>query len=117
MRVLAFLDVARLAVRSSSVIDARSIAAKVHPTRVEVNPTTVKIELMTLDVKLTIVEDNLVADKFDLVAKELDLVLVHLNFTMTELVSSYAMLIRRSLHVSYNVSVSRSGYKQYTVIS
>jgi hypothetical protein len=41
MGVLAFLDVARLVARSNSVIDARSIVAKVHPSMVEVNPTTV----------------------------------------------------------------------------
>jgi hypothetical protein len=85
MGVLAFLVVACLVARSSTVIDARSIAAKIHLTMVEVNPTTVEIESMTLDVKLTVVEDDSVAEEFDSVAKELDFVLVHvhLNFTTT----------------------------------
>jgi hypothetical protein len=55
MGVLAFIVVARLVARPSSVIDARSIATKVHLTMVEVNPTTVEVESMTLDVKLTVV--------------------------------------------------------------
>jgi hypothetical protein len=101
--VLPFLVVARLVARSSSVIDAQSIAAKVHPTMMEVNPTTVKVKLTTLDVKLTVVEDDSVAEEFDLVAKELDLVLVHLNFTTTKLVSADAVLIRQSVHVSFNL--------------
>jgi hypothetical protein len=58
MRMLVFLVVVRLVTRSSSVIGARSIAAKVHPTMVEVNPTTVEVESTTLDVKLTVVEDD-----------------------------------------------------------
>jgi hypothetical protein len=58
MRVLAFLVVARLVARSSNVIGARSIAAKIHPTMVEVNPTTVEVESTTLDTKLIVVEDD-----------------------------------------------------------
>jgi hypothetical protein len=103
MRVLTFLIVVRLVARSSSVIGARSIAAKVLLTMVEVNPTTVEVESTTLDVKLTVVEDDSVAEEFDSVSKELDLVLVHLNFMTTELVSADAVLIRRSVHTSYNV--------------
>jgi hypothetical protein len=53
--VLAFLAVVRLVARSSSVIDSRSIAAKVYLTMVEVNPTTVEVESMTLYIKLTVV--------------------------------------------------------------
>jgi hypothetical protein len=101
MGVIAFLVVARLVARSSSVIDARLIAAKVHSTMVEVNPTIVEVESTTLDVKLTVVENILVPGEFDSVAKELNLVLVHLNFMTTELVSTDAMLIRWSVHVSY----------------
>jgi hypothetical protein len=93
MGVLAFLAVACLIARSSSVIDARLIASKVHPTIVEVNPTTVKVELTTLDVKLTVVEDDSVAEEFDSVPKEFDLVLVHLNFTTTKLFLADAVLI------------------------
>jgi hypothetical protein len=78
MGVLAFLVVARLVARSSSVINARSIATKVHPTMVEVNPTPGEVELTTLDVKLTVVEADSVVEEFDSVAKELYLVLVHL---------------------------------------
>jgi hypothetical protein len=96
MGVLAFLVVARLVARSSSVVNARSIAAKIHLTMVEVHPTTAGVELTTLDAKLTIVED-------DLVTKEFDLVLMHLNFTATELFSADAVLIRQSVHVSYNL--------------
>jgi hypothetical protein len=70
---------------------------------VEVNPTIVEVESMTLDVKLTVVGDDSVAEEFDSVAKELDLVLVHLNFTTTKLVSADAVLIRQSVHVSYNM--------------
>jgi hypothetical protein len=70
---------------------------------VEVNPTTVEVESTTLDAKLTVVEDDSMAEEFDSVAKELDLVLVHLNFTTTELVSVDVVLIRRSVHVSYNL--------------
>jgi hypothetical protein len=40
MGVLAFLDVACLVSQSNSVIDARSIAAKIHPSMVEVDLTT-----------------------------------------------------------------------------
>jgi hypothetical protein len=76
--VLAFVAVARLVAQSSSVINARSIATKVHQTMVEVNPTTVEVESTTLDVKLTMVEDDSMAEEFDQVAKNLDLVLVHL---------------------------------------
>jgi hypothetical protein len=65
MRVLAFLVVALLVARSSSVMDTRSIAAKVHPTTVEVNPTTVEVESTTLDVKLTVVEDDYGVEEFD----------------------------------------------------
>jgi hypothetical protein len=83
-------------------IDTRSIAAKVHPTMVEVNPT-VEVKSMTLDVKLTVVEDDLMAEEFDSIAKKLDFVLVHPNFTTTKLVSVDAMLIRRLVHVSYNL--------------
>jgi hypothetical protein len=96
MGVLAFLVVARLVARSSSVVNARSIAAKIHLTMVEVHPTTAGVELTTLDAKLTIVED-------DLVTKEFDLVLMHLNFTATKLFSADAVLIRQSVHVSYNL--------------
>jgi hypothetical protein len=103
MGVLSFVAVARLVARPSSVIDTRSIAAKVHPTMVEVNPTTMDVESTTLDVKLTVVEDDSVAEEFYSVAKELDLVLVHLNFTTTEFVSADAVLIRWSVHVSYNL--------------
>jgi hypothetical protein len=62
MRVLGFLVVARLVARSSSVVDARSIAVKVHPTMVEVNAITVEVEWTILDVKLTVVEDDAVAE-------------------------------------------------------
>jgi hypothetical protein len=83
---IAFLAVARLVSQSSSAIDARSIAAKVHPTMVEViNPTTVEVESTTLYVKLTVLEDDSVAEEFDSVAKEIYLVLVHLNFTTAKL--------------------------------
>jgi hypothetical protein len=74
----------------------------------------VEVKLTTLDVKLTVVEDDLVVTEFDSVAKELELVLVHLNFTTTELVSADAVLIRRSVHVSYNLKYiqdSRPDYK------
>jgi hypothetical protein len=97
MGVLAFLVVARLVARSSCVIDARLIAAKVHLDIVEVNPTTVEVESTTLDVKLIVVEGDSVAEEFDSVAKELDLDLVHLNFMTTELVSIDVVLIRRQL--------------------
>jgi hypothetical protein len=70
---------------------------------VEVNPTTVEVESTTLDVKLTVVEDDSVAKEFDSVSKEIDLVLVHLNFMTTELVSADAVLIRWSVHASYNL--------------
>jgi hypothetical protein len=103
MGVLAFLAVAHLVSRSSSVIDTQSIAAKVHPTMMEVNPTIVEVKSTTLDVKLTVVEDDSMAEDFDSLAKELDLVLVHLNFTTTELVSADAVLIRRLVHVTYNL--------------
>jgi hypothetical protein len=103
MGVLAFLVVARLVAQSSNAKDARPIAANVHSTMVEVNQTIVVVESMTLFVKLIVVEDDLVTEEFDSVAKELDLVLVHLNFTTTELVSADAVLIRRSVHVSYNL--------------
>jgi hypothetical protein len=63
----------------------------------------VEVESTTLDVKLTIVEDDSVAEEFDWVAKELDLVLAHQDFTTTELVSTDVVLIRRSVHVSYNL--------------
>jgi hypothetical protein len=78
MGVLAFLVVAHLLARSISVINTRSIVAKIHLTMVEVHPTTAEVELTTLDAKLTIVEDDLVTEEFDLV-------LMHLNFTATEL--------------------------------
>jgi hypothetical protein len=104
MGVFAFIVIARLVARSSSVIDARSIAAKVHPTIMEVNPTTVEVESTTLDVKLTVVEDNSVVKEFDSVHKELDLVLVHLNFTTTEFVLADAVLIRWSVHINYNLN-------------
>jgi hypothetical protein len=103
MEVLTFIVVARLVARSSSIIGSQSIAAKVHPTMVEVNPTIVEVESTTLDVKLIVVEHDSVAKEFDAVAKELDLVRVHLNFTTTELVSADAVLIRRSVHISYNL--------------
>jgi hypothetical protein len=103
MGVLAFIVVARLVARCSSVIDTRSIATKVHPTMVGVNPTIVEVESTTLDVKLTVVEDDSVASEFDSIAKELDLVLMHLNFTTTELASADAVLIQHSVHVSYNL--------------
>jgi hypothetical protein len=103
MGVLAFIVVARLVARSNSVIDARSIATKVHPTMVEVNLTTVEVESTTLDAKLIVVEDDSVVEEFDSVAKELDFVLVYLNFTTTDLVSADAVLIRRLVHVSYNL--------------
>jgi hypothetical protein len=83
MEELAFLVIAHLAAQSSSVVHARSIAAKVHPTMVEVNPTTVEVEWTILDVELTVVEYDSVAEEFDSVAKEPDLFLVHLFFTMT----------------------------------
>jgi hypothetical protein len=83
MGVLASLAVARLVARSSIVINARSIAAKVHPTMVEinqtiveVNQTIVEVKSMTLDVKLTVVGDDSVAEEFDSIAKDIDLVLV-----------------------------------------
>jgi hypothetical protein len=79
MGVLAFLVVARLVARSSIVINARSIAAKVHPTMVEVNQTIVEVKSTTLDVKLTVVGDDSVTEEFYSVAKEIDFVLVHLN--------------------------------------
>jgi hypothetical protein len=44
-----------------------------------------------------------VAEEFTSVAKEHDLVLVRLNFTTIELVSVDAVLIRRSIHISYNL--------------
>jgi hypothetical protein len=69
MGVLAFLAIARLVARSNSVIDARSITPKVHPTMVEVNPTTVEVESVTLDVKFTVVENDLVVEEFDSVSK------------------------------------------------
>jgi hypothetical protein len=103
MGVLAFLDVTRLVARSNNVIDARSIAAKVHPTMVEVNPTTVEVESTTLDVKLIAVEDDSVVEEFDSVAEELDLVLVHRKITTIELVSADAVLIRQSIHINYNL--------------
>jgi hypothetical protein len=78
--VLAFVAVARLVAQSSSVINARSIASKVHQTMVEVNPTTVEVESTTLDVNLTMVEDDSMAEEFDQLAKNLDLVLVHLFY-------------------------------------
>jgi hypothetical protein len=50
------------------------------------------------------VGDDSVAEEFDSIAKEIDLVLVHLNFTTTtELGSADAVLIRRSVHVTYNL--------------
>jgi hypothetical protein len=98
-----FIVVARLVAQSRSVIDTRSIAAKVHPTMVEINPTIMEVELTTLDVNLTVVEDDSMDKEFDSVAKELDLVLVHLNFTTTKLVSADAVLIRQSVHTSYNL--------------
>jgi hypothetical protein len=49
------------------------------------------------------VEDDSMAEEFDSVAKELDLVLVHLNFAMTEVVLADVVLIRWSVHVSYNL--------------
>jgi hypothetical protein len=76
---------------------------------VEVNPTTVEVESMTLDAKLTVVEDDSVAEEFDSVSKELDLVLVHLNFMTIELVSADAVLIRRSVHASYNLKYNWIG--------
>jgi hypothetical protein len=103
MGVLTFIVVARLVARSSSIIDAQSIAAKVHPTMVEVNPTIVEVKSTTLDVKLTVVNDDSLVKEFDSVAKELELVRVHLNFTTTKFVSADAVLIRRSVHVSYNL--------------
>jgi hypothetical protein len=104
MGVLAFLAVARLVARSRIVTNARSIAAKVHPTMVEVNQTTMEVKSTTIDVKLTVVGNDSVAEEFDSIAKEIDLVLVHLNFTRTtELGSADAVLIRRSVHVTYNL--------------
>jgi hypothetical protein len=48
--------------------------------------------------------DDSVAEEFDSIAKEIDLVLVHLNLTTTtELSSADAVLIRRSVHVTYNL--------------
>jgi hypothetical protein len=48
--------------------------------------------------------DDSVAEEFDSIAKEIDLVLVHLNFTTTtELGSAEAVLIRRPVHVTYNM--------------
>jgi hypothetical protein len=102
MGVLTFLVVARLVARSNIVTNTRLIAAKVHPTMVEVNQTIMEVKSTTLDVKLTIVGDNSVAEEFDSIAKEIDLVLVHLNFTTTEL-GSDAVLIRRSVQVTYNL--------------
>jgi hypothetical protein len=70
---------------------------------VEVNQTIVEVKSTTLDVKLTVVGDDSVAEEFDSVAKAIELVLVHLNFTTTELGSADAVLIRRSVHITYNL--------------
>jgi hypothetical protein len=69
---------------------------------VEVNPITVKVESMIVDVKLTVDHDSM-PEEFGSIARELDLVLVHLNFTTLEIISSDAVLIRRPVHVSYNL--------------